>query len=166
MSIARLFAATFLTLVLAGGIPPGPAGAQVAPSADVAFSHVQHLAGTIGPRAAGTPSERQAAEYIAAQLRQYGYPVEFHTFQFPFFEARRVEVQQVGAQRAIPGQALFFSTATPANGLEAEVVFVGLGQPGDFEGRRVTGAIALIERGTITFRDKVANAAARGAIAA
>ncbi|OFX27763.1 MAG: hypothetical protein A2Z07_12350 [Armatimonadetes bacterium RBG_16_67_12] len=99
-------------------------------------------------------------------MRQYGYPVEFHTFQFPFFEARRVEVQQVGAQRAIPGQALFFSTATPANGLEAEVVFVGLGQPGDFEGRRVTGAIALIERGTITFRDKVANAAARGAIAA
>lgn len=166
MSIARLFAAMFLTAVLTGGIAPRPVGAQAAASAEVAFSHVQHLAGVIGPRVAGTPSERQAAEYIAAQLRQYGYPVEFHTFQFPSFEARRVDVQQVGAPRAIPGQALFFSTATPANGLEAEVVIVGLGQPGDFEGKRVTGAIALIERGTITFRDKVANAAARGAVAA
>ncbi|MGH2373381.1 MAG: M20/M25/M40 family metallo-hydrolase, partial [bacterium] len=34
-----------------------------------------------------------------------------------------------------------------------------------FEGRRVTGAIALVERGTLTFREKAANAAARGAVA-
>lgn len=163
----RRAAAAVVTVIAAGLVlTPSMIHAQAAPSADAAFAHVQHLAGVIGPRPAGTPSERQAADYLAGQLRQYGYPVELHAFQFPFFEARRVEVQQVGATRAIPGQALFYSAPTPAGGLEADLVPVGLGQAADFEGRRVTGAIALIERGTITFRDKVANAAGRGAVAA
>lgn len=165
MRVAR-FALTVLvaaTLVA----PTAPARAQPAPSAEAAFAHVQHLAGVIGPRVAGTPADRAAQEYLAGQLRQYGYAVEFHTFQFPFFETRRVEVAQAGTPpRAIAAAALFYSAATPAGGLEADVVPVGLGQPADFEGRRVAGAIALIERGVITFREKVANAASRGAVAA
>ncbi|MDR7519416.1 MAG: M20/M25/M40 family metallo-hydrolase [Armatimonadota bacterium] len=145
----------------------GPAVvAQPAPSGDVAFAHVQHLAGVIGPRAAGTPSERQAADYLAAHFRHYGYPVEFHAFKFPFFEARRVEVVQLGpSPRAIAAQAFFFSASTPPGGIEADVVFVGLGRPADFEEKPVRGAVALSERGAITFREKVANAAARGALA-
>jgi aminopeptidase YwaD len=140
--------------------------APAAPSGDAAFAHVQHLAGVIGPRVASTPAERQAAEYLAAQLRSYGYPVEFHNFQFPFFEARQVQVQVLGAApHQVTAEALFFSSATPAGGREAEVVAVGLGRPEDYEGRRVSGAIVLAERGTITFREKAANAAARGAIA-
>ncbi|MDR7419857.1 MAG: M28 family metallopeptidase [Armatimonadota bacterium] len=154
-----------LTLIVAA-VAPSLALAQAAPSAEAAFAHVQHLAGVIGPRVSGTPGERQAAEYLLAQLRQYGYAVEPHAFQFPYFEARRVEVQPVGAARPIPSQALFYSAPTAAGGLEADLVFVGLGQPADFEGKRVTGAVALIERGSITFREKVANAAARGAVAA
>ncbi|MGQ0571382.1 MAG: M20/M25/M40 family metallo-hydrolase [Armatimonadota bacterium] len=156
----------FLLVVSVAGFLPAGAEAQGAPSADAAFAHVQQLAGVIGPRVAGTPSERQAAEYLAAQLRQYGHPVEFHTFQFPFFEARRVDVQQLSASpRSITAQALFFSTSTPPNGIEADVVVAGLGRPADYEGRQVTGAIVIVERGTITFREKAANAAARGAVA-
>ncbi len=164
LAVAVLAPATMATRV-------GPAvlAAPVAPalpSGDAAFAHVQHLAGVIGPRVAGTPSERQAAEYIAAQLRQYGYPVEFHTFQFPFFEARQVQVQVTGATpRQVTAEALFFSAPTPSGGREAEVVAAGLGRPEDYEGRRVSGAIALVERGVITFREKAANAAARGAVA-
>jgi aminopeptidase YwaD len=150
--------------VLVAVSAPSTLQAQTAPSGETAFAHVQHLAGTIGPRPAGTQSERQAAEYLAAQFRQYGYAVEFHSFQFPFFEARRVDVQ-VGGQ-AIRGQALFFSAATPAAGLEGDVVVAGIGQPADFEGKRVNGAVVLMERGTIPFREKVVNAAARGAAAA
>jgi aminopeptidase YwaD len=139
---------------------------QAATSADAAFAHVQHLAGAIGPRVSGTPGERQAAEYLAAQLKEYGYPVEMHSYQFPFFEARRVEVQQVGTPRPLLSQSLFYSAPTPPSGLEADVVFAGQGRPADFEGKRLTGTIALMERGAITFREKVANAAARGAVAA
>jgi len=166
MRVARL---VLLTLVVVMLVAPGAttAWAQPAPSPEAAFAHVQHLAGVIGPRVAGTPADRAAQEYLAGQLRQYGYAVELHTFQFPFFETRRVEVVQVGPPpRALEAAALFYSAATPAAGLEADVVPVGLGRPADFEGRRVAGAIALIERGDITFREKVANAAAAGAVAA
>ncbi|MDR7554472.1 MAG: M28 family metallopeptidase [Armatimonadota bacterium] len=137
----------------------GPSGTQ-------AFAHVQHLAGVIGPRPAGTPGERQAVEYLAATLRQYGYPVELHAFQFPYFEARRVEVQVAGAApRPIPAEVLALSAATPPGGVEADVLVAGLGRPEDYNGRRADGAIVLVERGVITFREKVAHAAARGAVA-
>ena len=161
----RRAAVLLLALVLA--LVGAAAGwAQTAPSGASAFNHVQHLAGVIGPRVAGTPADRQAAEYMAAQFRQYGYSVEFHTFQFPFFEVRQVQMQVAGAQpRTIQAEALLLTAATPAAGIEAEVVSVGLGRPEDFEGRRVTGAIALAERGVLTFREKMANAASRGAVA-
>ncbi len=162
---ARAIAAALAMMLLAAGLS-AVGQAQMAPSGDASFAHVQHLAGVIGPRVAGMASERAAAEYLTEQLRRYGYQIELHAFQFPFYEARRVEVHQVGAAGPIVSQALFYSAPTPAGGIEANIVFVGLGQPADFEGRPVAGAIALIERGTITFREKAANAAARGAVAA
>jgi len=160
---ARVPLSLLLGLFLSVGLIP-LAAAQSVPAGASAFAHVQHLAGTIGPRVAGMAGERQAAEYLAAQLRQYGYPVEFHAFQFPFFEARSVQVQVLGATpRVVVAQALLLTAPTPAAGIEADVVAVGLGRPEDYEGRRVTGTIVLLERGVITFREKVANAAARGA---
>jgi len=162
--VGRRTPALILVLVLAMAVSTG--WAQSAPSGASAFTHVQHLAGVIGPRVAGTPAERQAAEYMAAQFRQYGYAVELHTFQFPFFEARQVQLQVAGAQpRTIQVEALLLTSATPSAGIEADVVPVGLGRPEDFEGRRVTGAIALAERGVLTFREKMVNAASRGAVA-
>lgn len=145
----------------------GLASAQIAPSGEAAFAHVQHLAGVIGPRPAGTPADRQAADYLALQLRQYGYLSGMHAFQFPFFEARRVEVaQQIPVARTLPSAALVYSAPTGPAGVEAELVPVGLGRPGDYAGRQVDGAIALIERGEITFAQKVETAASRGALAA
>lgn len=45
------------------------------------------------------------------------------------------------------------------------VVFVGLGNTTDFEGKDLTGKIALIERGVIAFDDKIKNAKKAGAAA-
>lgn len=45
------------------------------------------------------------------------------------------------------------------------LVSAGIGQAGDFEGIDVKGKVALIERGTLTFDEKIANAKAAGAIA-
>ncbi len=45
------------------------------------------------------------------------------------------------------------------------VVFSGLGNPGDFTGKDLTGKIALIERGELTFEEKVKNARLAGAAA-
>jgi peptidase M28-like protein len=44
-------------------------------SLDNARAHVQVLAGTIGSRAAGTPENARAREYVIDQLRLYGYEV-------------------------------------------------------------------------------------------
>lgn len=163
----RIVSALIVLAVIA--LAPVPAVGQPvppAPSGEAAFAHVQHLAGTIGPRPTGTPSERQAADYLAAQLRRFGYEVDLHSFRFPYFEARRVEMQQLGAaSRQIPAMALFYSAPSAPTGLEADVVHVGLGRPSDYEGRQVTGAIALVARGSITFTEKATHAAARGAVA-
>lgn len=146
---------------------PLSVAAQTPPSAQSAFAHIEHLAGVIGPRVAGTPANHVAAEYLAAQLRQYGYQVELQTFEFPYYEERRVElVQTTPSQRTIAAKAMFYSATTPPTGVEAEAVFVGLGRPQDFEGRRVRGAIALTEGGEIHPALKVANAARQGAIGA
>lgn len=172
MHLLRRRVVSILLVLVVCALAPAPAVGQPgppahpAPSGEAAFAHVQHLAGTIGPRPTGTPSERQAADYLAAQFRQFGYQVDLHSFQFPHFEARRVELQQLGAvSRSVPAMAFFYSAPSAHGGIEADAVHAGLGRPSDYEGRQVTGAIALVERGSITFGDKVANAAARGAAA-
>ncbi|HEL1977077.1 TPA: S8 family serine peptidase [Streptococcus suis] len=49
-------------------------------------------------------------------------------------------------------------------GKEYEYVYVGIGQASDFDGLDLTGKLALIKRGTITFSEKIANATAAGAV--
>ncbi|HEM3670294.1 TPA: S8 family serine peptidase [Streptococcus suis] len=49
-------------------------------------------------------------------------------------------------------------------GKEYEYVYAGIGQASDFDGLDLTGKLALIKRGTITFSEKVANATAAGAV--
>lgn len=51
-------------------------------------------------------------------------------------------------------------------GKEYEYVFVGLGKPEDFTGKTLTGKIALIQRGAISFNDKIATAKKNGAVGA
>ena len=52
------------------------------------------------------------------------------------------------------------------DGNEYEFVYAGLKGVADFAGLDLTGKIALIQRGTYTFLDKAANAAAAGAVGA
>ncbi|HFI0079080.1 TPA: S8 family serine peptidase [Streptococcus suis] len=49
-------------------------------------------------------------------------------------------------------------------GKEYEYVYAGIGQASDFDGLDLTGKLALIKRGTITFSEKIANATAAGAV--
>ncbi|MCJ7622600.1 MAG: M28 family metallopeptidase [Anaerolineaceae bacterium] len=54
------------------------------------FSHVEALAGDIGPRGTGTRGEAQAADYVADILASLGLPIEWQEFQ------------AVGSQNAFP----------------------------------------------------------------
>jgi len=60
---------------------------------------------------------------------------------------------------------LTYSGFTTSNGIIAEIYYCGLGNPTDFP-TAVSNNIALIQRGTLYFSDKVSNAMAAGARAA
>ncbi|MGT2772050.1 YSIRK signal domain/LPXTG anchor domain surface protein [Streptococcus marimammalium] len=58
------------------------------------------------------------------------------------------------------------SNDTFESGKEYDYVYVGIGREQDYEGKNLDGKIALIERGEITFTEKVATAALKGATGA
>lgn len=132
-----------------------------------AYQHVLALSQKIGPHAAGTPEDRTSAEYIANQLAGDGYPVEWQAFRFPYFEVRRVALAVLSSPSlALHPHAMEYSPSTPGGGITAGLRDAGLGRPGDVRGPALAGKIALIERGSLTFREKAENAAASGAVAA
>ncbi len=168
----RALALILLAAAVAWTLPQAPiaaAPAQTLPQASpaAAIQHVAVLSQQIGPRPTGSAADGRAAEYIADQFRRLGYAVERQTFPILFFdELSPPTVTVLGPQAAtVRALALIFSAATPADGLEAEVTAAGLGREEDFQGRRLDGRVALVQRGQIFFRVKVANAAAAGASA-
>lgn len=72
-------------------------------------------------------------------------------------------VVTVDAHAAQVKNNVFMGSLDVQNGLLREVVFVGLGKADDFAGKDLTGKIALIQRGEITFAEKVDNAIASNA---
>ncbi|MFC7442532.1 M28 family peptidase [Laceyella putida] len=68
--------------------------------------------------------------------------------------------------QAITTKVLSYSPSTPEQGLQAELKFAGLGKVADFAETDVKGKIALIQRGELSFYEKVQNAAQAGAIGA
>ena len=126
-----------------------------------AMAHLHHLSVTIGSRPAGMEGELRALDYIAEQFVALGYGVERQNFEFPFFEDRGTTLMVLGDQTEEVGvNAMVYS---PPGEIEGELVYVGLGRTEEFNEKEIAGKIALIERGILTFRNKVANAAASGA---
>jgi aminopeptidase YwaD len=167
-TLCRLVAVLALAVLLAApssAAALSPLLAQV--SGQRAYQHVLALAQTIGPHVAGAPEDRTSAAYIADQIAHHGYAVDWQAFSFPFFAVRAVHLTVPSAPTFDwQPRAMYFSPSTPAGGLTAGVVEGGLGRPDDFTRTAVSGKIALIERGSLRFREKAENAAAAGAVAA
>ncbi|WP_082174390.1 M28 family peptidase [Bacillus sp. FJAT-27231] len=133
--------------------------------AETIYQHVSELSVGIGERVAGTAAEKKAVDYIAAQYRSYGLDVDIQPFEFRTYqEAKEVSAQVAGhPEQNLKPTAFKYSPSTPDEGLTGEIVFAGLGQASDFAGKDVAGKIVLVERGTLTFAEKAANAVAAGA---
>ena len=134
---------------------------EAEPSGDRAFQHVEALAVDIGPRPAGSDAERQAARYIADELRSYGYVVEEQTFEFTS-EFSRVSSLQIAAPDPQELVASAF-TESAAGRVDGGLVYAGLGRPEEFPGEGLQGGVALLRRGELYFADKVSNAVEAGA---
>lgn len=129
-----------------------------------AYKHVQQLASTIGARAAGTAEERAAADYIASYFSKLGYNVQQQPFEFDDYDVQASGLEiKTPSSESIRSLALAFSIGGDVTGpLKA----AGLGNPADFSAGGFDRTIVLLERGTIRFSEKVANAAKAGAVGA
>ncbi len=123
---------------------------------------LQKLAVDIGIRAGGTDGERQAANYVRDELASWGYEAELQQFPIQTYEPGDTTLEETAPVTVTLTPLPLINSAI--GHVEGEVAAVdGLGEAGDFP-ENVRGRIALIERGTITFTEKVQNAEDAGAI--
>ncbi|HEX2911717.1 MAG TPA: M20/M25/M40 family metallo-hydrolase [Chloroflexia bacterium] len=144
-------------------LKPSPVATTVAFSGDRALGHVKELAGNIGIRAAGTDGDRKAADYIENYFKQLGLNTERPAVAFTATRDNGSLLTYVagnGQSNTIKGDAVNFSGSGK---LEAPLVYGGLGLDGQIPTDSMKGKIALIQRGQITFTEKVTNALAAGA---
>ncbi|MYE31851.1 MAG: M20/M25/M40 family metallo-hydrolase [Chloroflexi bacterium] len=130
------------------------------PDVDRAYEDMRALVEDIGIRTAGTEEEREAAAYIAAQLREAGYVVQLEEFETSY-RGDHSTLATVGEGPSMQALALAGSRNGTASG---PLVHAGLGSPEAFRDTDVDGAIALLDRGLIPFRDKARAAQDAGAI--
>ncbi len=139
---------------------PAPTVAPAPYDNDNALRVLEALSVTIGERTPGSQGERDAAALLAAEFESYGYEVELQPVPL---ESKLIgELRLLADADAIDAQAL--SGSAPGDVSGPLVVVAGVGTADDFAQAGVDGAVALIERGVTYFRDKVANAAAAGAV--
>ena len=133
-----------------------------------------------GTRASGTPGFDASATYVHDKLAAAGWNVTDQVFEFPFFqELAPPELDRISPDPKVfvPGEEVVtyqFSAAGEVTGVVQPVDLTIPATPepsstsgceaADFAGF-TAGNIALIQRGTCLFADKVANATAAGAIA-
>lgn len=149
-----------------------PAQAQSATASSTAFDNkiikkisADNMYNTIAtlsaqPREAGTEGELIGAQYIKSQFEQYGYETELQPF--PIYEAIR---NNVSGALEVNGASLnpYVFSGSYSGEVTAEIVHVGLALAGQVPDN-VKGKIALIERGSITFVEKLQNVIDKGAV--
>ena len=125
-----------------------------------ALAVLRTLAVEIGVRVQATEGEQRAAAFISDLLQEFGYDVERELFSIPAFNVERLEVLVDGAPLVANAFVLALSDNVQGN----LVTVPGTGSPYDIAQVDVRAAVALVERGTLLFADKVANVAAAGAV--
>jgi hypothetical protein len=134
--------------------PVGTATAEPDPLEALDMGYVQEVTehlGTIGStpmgfRVMGTPQDRETAEYIADQMDAIGLDdVEVETFAGDgwLFEGGSVRDRGPGINRTFSATSNGSVPGTGPDGVEGELVFVGLGTAADYRGLDVEGKIAF-----------------------
>ena len=100
-------------------------------SSDYAWHQLAHLTENIGARPAGSPQAQAAAEYVAAEMRKLGLDVHLEPAQVSHWVRGEERAQLVEYPGQVPETTqrivlttISGSSATPAEGITAEVVVV------------------------------------------
>ena len=109
-----------------------------------AYEIVQHLTDRIGPRLSGSPQAEMAVRWTAAELRRMGLDVRLQPVTVPHW-VRGLEHAWLPSHnnQRIVLTALGGSVATPAEGIDAEVVAVKSWEELEALGESVRGKIVL-----------------------
>lgn len=113
---------------------------------------LHHLTDVIGGRETGGPANLRAVEWTLRRFEEAGVSARKDPFPMPHRWTDRsttVTVAGGGAEFSPRAVAKYFSAPTPAEGLTAKIVDLGMGTEADFKaaGDAVKGAWALIETG-------------------
>jgi carboxypeptidase Q len=129
---------------------------------DYAYRQLAHLTENIGPRPTGSTQAKAAVDYVADQLRQLGLDVQLEQVKVPHWvrgaetaELTNYPGQAPGTTQKIVLAALGGSTATPAEGITADLVVVNNFDELKALGReKVSGKIVLYNE--INHKEKAA----------
>ena len=125
-----------------------------------AFGFLETFTREVSPRESATDQERAAAEFLRKRFEDLGYDVRLQPFEV---EMERARISLAGEGGSMPGIRLSRSPHGEATGL---LVDVGRAFEEDIPDGGLAGGIALIERGAISFEEKIARVAEAGAVAA
>ena len=108
-----------------------------------AYGFLEHLCSRIGPRQAGTASEKQAVQYAVDHFAECGYETRMQPFDYTGWQTKgsTVFVHEQGRQRRLAGLALGWS---PKGSVTGSVVDAGYGTARELESSAVKGRIALV----------------------
>ncbi len=134
-----------------------------------------------GNRASGFPGFDASADYVAETLDDAGWEVTREPFSFhAFFQDAPSTFEQISPDAEVYEEDVDYNTSefSGTGDVTADLIAIDLVLPptpapsstsgceaGDFTGTGVSGNVALIQRGTCPFGQKVDNAAAAGAAA-
>jgi Zn-dependent M28 family amino/carboxypeptidase len=133
----------------------------------LAFDKIGQSAG--GNRFAGLIGHDDSAAYVKRQLERWGYKASYQEFVYrAFFEREPSQMSQgsptaTGYVNGVDFRVMSYSGSGNPTGTLARPANLGC-NPSDFAGFPA-GSIAIVSRGTCTFRIKTTNAAAAGASA-
>ena len=140
-------------------LAPSPTAAP-APEFD-AFAFLRRLTEEYSPRESATDAELRAARFLRGELDDMGYDAEIRAFSFE----RLVEETTFSIDGAPPEPVVSYRMGLSGIGAaEGALADAGAGYAEDIPPDGLAGKIALIERGTITFEEKVHRAADAGAV--
>ena len=141
-----------------------PTAVSFAPDlGDIAYGYVETIVSDYAERNATTDGELAAAEFIAAELRSFGYEAEVRGFELRLISSDEPWLRVTGEEEQVIESLFMYRTGF--GDVEARLEHAGVGKMEDFPEDGLGGAVALIVRGEIDFEVKASNARAAGASA-
>ena len=153
-----------LPTVVADKPTPVPTNPEAKRLSAIGLELLTDFTADFNPRESGTDGELAAAEFIGRYLEDMGYIVEFQPMEVEYIPWSEEFVSLIGDGR--PDLRAVPMAMSGLGDVTAPLVSVGKAFEEDIPDGGLDGVIALIERGQITFEEKVNRVADAGAVAA